>query len=235
MATTNKIPTPKSLPVIGVVPWFFPDPLRFLRDAALTHGDVVAFNLGPQKFVLVSSPEGVRHVLHDEAGRYRRGLFNRKLTPLFGEAVFSNDTPGWARQRRTTHPSFFADRMLKMADRTSRILGNVLESWTAPAEVDIEAEMAALTHRLNLRLMFGSDGAAPAGEAEVQAAVQVLLEDLNRRVSAMMEIPRWVPTPWNRPRGRGHPRRRRLHRFPRRPAAGESGAGRHAQLAPRRP
>ncbi len=83
------------------------DPLGFLTRAFETYGDLVHLDFGGIPVLLVGSPDGIQHVLHTRARRYRRetGAWQR-FRRLAGRGLLSSDGAPWAVHRRTMNPWF---------------------------------------------------------------------------------------------------------------------------------
>jgi len=58
-------------------------------------------------FLMVSDPEGVRHVLLDNAANYVKSIQSQRLTkPALGNGLVTSEGASWRFQRRVTAPMF---------------------------------------------------------------------------------------------------------------------------------
>ena len=72
--------------------------LAFL-DAWRRYGDTVRFR-GPVTLYLVAHPDGVKHVLQDQAANYPRPPFVRdRLQAIVGGGLVGAEGAGWVRSR----------------------------------------------------------------------------------------------------------------------------------------
>ncbi len=194
----------EGLPVVGVLPRIIRDPLRFALDVRRRLGDMVRFRLGPFRVYLVSHPDGVRHVLQENARNYVKGLDTQLLKILLGDGLLTSEGDFWRRQRRLAQPVFQPRRLAALAATMVETTQEMLERWRAPAGrgagVDLAAEMRRLTLDIVARALFHTDVHAEA-EA-VSRAVEDANEALNARSLIPVDLPGWVPYP-----GRGRLRR----------------------------
>ena len=64
----NFPPTPfRPLPLVGHLPHFARDPLRFLERAMEASGDIYTLNLGTVEMILLNHPDHSSHMLIDRA------------------------------------------------------------------------------------------------------------------------------------------------------------------------
>jgi cytochrome P450 len=168
----------------------------------LEHGNVVHFRMWIRNVFLVTEPEGVKHVLVDQAGRYSKGSGVRKLSSLLlGEGLLTSEGDHWRRQRRLAQPAFHKERLAKLASVMTTTTSEMLDRWEDRRKrgeaFDAAADFMALTLSIVSRALFSMDvGAGDA--AAVGKAMVVALEETNRRILSFALLPLWVPTAHNR-------------------------------------
>ena len=102
---------------------------------------------------LVSHPDGVRHVLRDNAGNYRKGAFFRSIALLQGQGLLTTEGDEWQRQRRAVQPAFSQDVLEQsygavMAEEAQ----GIGDCWREAARTHEPVNVAAWMHRLTFRI-----------------------------------------------------------------------------------
>jgi len=126
--------------------------------------------LGP--VLMVNDPEGVRRVLLDNVANYpKEQLGDEFFSAMFGEGLLSAPGSKWRTHRKVMAPSFGTRTVESYAPAMVETTLAFAKHWDAlpeSAELDIAAEMQALTLKIICRTMFSSDAeelAAHASEA----------------------------------------------------------------------
>jgi cytochrome P450 len=137
--------------------------------------------------LMVNDPEGIRRVLLDNVANYpKEDLGDQFFSAMFGEGLLSAPGPKWRTHRKVMAPSFGTRTVESYAPAMVETTIDFAERWDALpdfAEIDIAAEMKALTLKIICRTMFSSDAeelAAHAGEALefAQASMEFGLLDI---------------------------------------------------------
>jgi cytochrome P450 len=146
--------------------------------------------------VVISNPEGLRHVLVTNVANYPKSeLTRRVLAPGLGEGLLTAEGESWKRVRRTLAPLFvprqvdsFASVMLARAERAAGRLCKVPDG----EQVDVAAEMTRVTFDVLAGTLF-SDGIV-SGADRFAEAVTRYFETIGR-VSPLdlLGAPAWVP------------------------------------------
>lgn len=109
---------------------------------------------------LVSHPDGVGHVLRDNAGNYRKGAFFRSIAQLQGQGLLTSEGEEWQRQRRAAQPAFRQDVLEQsygtvMTEEVQGI-GDCWRQATRTREpINVAAWMHRLTYRIAARALLG--------------------------------------------------------------------------------
>ena len=109
---------------------------------------------------LVSHPDGVRHVLRDNAGNYRKGAFFRSIAVLQGQGLLTSEGEDWLRQRRVAQPAFhpgchapFYGKVI--AEEAQGIVAGWQQAARARQPINVAAWMHRLTFRIAARALLG--------------------------------------------------------------------------------
>src|ERR1700730_8799498 len=124
------------------------------------------------RVLMVNDPEGVRRILLDNVVNYPKNDMEIEFfSAMFGEGLLSAPYPKWRTHRKVMAPSFGIRTVESYAQAMVDTTVAFAQRWDALpefAEVDIAAEMNALTLKIICRTMFSSDAeelAACAHEA----------------------------------------------------------------------
>lgn len=151
-------------------------------------------------FLMVSDPEGVRHVLLDNAANYVKSIQSQRLTkPALGNGLVTSEGASWRFQRRVTAPMFSMRHIVEFAPVMADAAAEMIARWNAlpeGAEIDVADEMMRLTYDIISRTLFSNDVTMQYGK--MSEALHVYLETQGRvDLLRTMGMPNWVPTPSN--------------------------------------
>ena len=200
MKTTKKHsrPGPKGHAVLGMALPFQKDPLALFDQLAKDFPSISFFRFAHMPIVNVADPELIKHVLATNNKAYKKGVEYKHLEHTLGEGLLTSEGDFWLRQRRLAQPAFHKKRIVHFLDTMTESTSDLLENWnhTQPGEtVDILPEMMRLTLDIVARTMFGTNVVGKAGD--VEKALGVVIEDAYTRISSLIPIPLWIPTPSN--------------------------------------
>ncbi len=110
---------------------------------------------------IVSDPADIKRVLLDNVANYPKGAEEtRILGAAFGDGLLTSDGDKWRKHRRIMAPSFDHRSIVAYAPAMVEATSRFLPRWDAMApgaEIDIEAEMTALTLDIISQTMFSAD------------------------------------------------------------------------------
>lgn len=177
------------------------DRLGFVVRCMKEYGDVVRLTFPKAQAHVVSSPDGVRHVLQDNHRNYDKatpGLKKMKL--LLGEGLVTSDGAFWLRQRRIAQPAFHRQRIASFGTLMSRDAAELAARWELLARdrapIDVSIEMMRLTLRIVSEALLSRDLSDTADR--VGSALTIAMHEVNDRITRVFELPMKVPTPANR-------------------------------------
>src|SRR5262245_38476881 len=98
-ATRTCPPGPKGKPIIGVLPEFRRDPVRFLTRLAADYGDIAYFVLGPQEIYFINHPDLIRDVLVTNNRNFTKSRGLELAKKFLGEGLLTSEGEFHRRQR----------------------------------------------------------------------------------------------------------------------------------------
>ena len=201
--STSMHDRPRHAPSVPSPPWsallaFRRDPLRFLMEAVLNHGDVAQFRLGRVQVCIASRPEHVKHVLIDARAKYdKKTRGYDTLREFLGNGLLTSEGEFWRRQRRIAQPAFHKQRIAGFVGSMVQATDNMLERWQLAAQrheaIDAAHEMTRLTLQIAGETLLGSDMGGV--EDRVGDAVGFLNTFANQRILSVFSPPLSWPIP----------------------------------------
>jgi cytochrome P450 len=140
------------------------DPLKFLSELAAEYGDVVYFRSGREHFYLLSHPDFVKDVLLTSARKFAKGRALERSKMLLGEGLLTSEGEFHLRQRKLMQPAFHRQRIAGYAEAMIEFATRSREGWQAGQEIDVHAEMTALTLAIAGKTLFDADVERDTGE-----------------------------------------------------------------------
>ncbi|WP_137990751.1 cytochrome P450 [Streptomyces vilmorinianum] len=209
MATSNAIPGPAGLPLLGSMFDLRNDSLGTFLNAQRAHGDVVRITAGPPgvRAVVygVFSAEGAQQILATESANFRKdNAFYQEVRESFGNGLLTSQDEDYLRQRRLVQPLFTRRRVDSYAEAVAAEVALVTAAWRTAEDstVDVLDEMTGLALRAVARILFGTDVEEAADI--VERAFPVMGDYVLRRGFSPLNIPRDWPTPGNRRAAAAH-------------------------------
>jgi cytochrome P450 len=177
--STATIPSKKPLAGLGPPPLKPASFLANLRSARGNPFEIIPLEAFEQPFyvfksimgrvLMVNEPEGVRRVLLDNVANYpKEKLGDEFFTAMFGEGLLSAPPAKWRIHRKVMAPSFgtrWVDSYAPAMVESTLAFAQHWDTLAEAAEIDIAAEMNALTLKIICRTMFSSDAEELAAHA----------------------------------------------------------------------
>jgi len=117
------------------------------------YGDVARVSRFPAPTYLVSHPDGIQHVLRDNAGSYRKGRLFRSIARLQGQGLLTSEGEDWQAQRRVVQPAFRqSDQAAAYGAVMTEEARDVADRWRNVARSRRPVNIAAWMHRLAFRI-----------------------------------------------------------------------------------
>lgn len=175
------------------------DFLGFLTHAADRYGDIFSIRPSPlSRIVVLNSATLAREVLLERPEEFSKSSQTRFMVGKFlGNGLVLSEGADHAMQRRTLQPSFGARALGAMAAPIQAETSRLTAAWEASTLVDVEPTMTALSMRIILRFLVGSEAEAAALEGEDGRAFRDFADAIGGRFRSM-PLPAWIPTAGNR-------------------------------------
>jgi cytochrome P450 len=173
------------------------DMLGLFQDTAREYGGLARFNLLNKSYLLVTDPDYVKYILQDNYKNYIRGRSVETGRVLLGNGLPLIDGDFWLRERRMLQPAFHRERVGKLVDSATSVIGGFMQDWGEKAKrsqtLDLDDEMMRLTLTVIIKSMFSSqiDDKIPALSHAFNVASKFMLW----RSQQMWKLPLSVPLP----------------------------------------
>jgi len=146
--------------------------------------------------IILNEPEGIRHVLIENAGNYRRtASVGRALGPVVGRGLFLAEGSDWRHQRRMLAPAFAPRMMAPVAAETARACRQAIARLQVhrarPVELFPHLQLLALD--VAAATLFSLDITAEG--PPLRAAMQLYATGIGRPSMLDFILPRGWPTP----------------------------------------
>ncbi|TFV29889.1 cytochrome P450 [Streptomyces sp. T1317-0309] len=186
---------PGGYPFLGHALQMRSRPLEFVR-ALRTHGDIVAFRLGPRDAYAVNDPGLIRQMLVTGANSFVKGRMFEKGRLVARNGLFTSEGDFHSRQRRIIQPLFRRAHIQQYTAAMRQIANGHMQGWSDGREVRMDRELFDLSLTTVTRVLFFTRLGDRRSEA-VCRCLPVLLEGLGRRAVAPVDLLDKLPTVMN--------------------------------------
>ena len=190
--TTVRPPGP-DLSRLAALRAFRSDPLGLLERLA-AYGDVVTIDVPGSAAYLLNHPDLVRDVLVTGHRSFHKGPTIQAAKMLLGESLLTSEDETHLRRRRLIQPMFHHERIATYAASMVRFAERAAERWGDGEQVDIQAEMPALTLAVVGETLFGTD-VDERRSAIVRRALTDTLGMFDRVYSPLFRLLGRLPSP----------------------------------------
>ncbi len=199
MTSNGLPPRPPGHPLWGNLATFRGPIHDHLLAAQRKHGDVLRFEIGPKKILVVTHPDDVEHIVYDRWQSYGQGSGMEETKALLGDGLLTSSGALWRRQRSLAQPAFRKGRMCGFAGTMARCVEAMLERWEGRSlrDFNVAGEMNRLTLDIAARALFGASLGDPEA-AVISESLPPLMREAVRRQFGLWAAPTWMPTPNNR-------------------------------------
>lgn len=189
---TGSWPGPAGWPVVGDLVAFGRDPLGFVEELARGYGDRVHFRLVEHHLWLVTHPDDLEQILVRDAKIMHKDEIYELLRPMLGNGLVTSEDDLWRRHRKLLAPLFTKRHVERWAAPVVARTRERVARWSG--SVDVHHEMMALTQRIVLDTLFGTDLAVDTDR--VGAAIDAVMAGFVSEAQGPHRLlPGWVPTP----------------------------------------
>jgi cytochrome P450 len=188
-------PVARGFPLLGAAPWMLHDPVQYVLQAAREHGPLVRIPLGPRSLTLISHPEDMRRVLHEDHENYPRGRTIDPIRPMLRCSLPTTDGPVWRRKRRILQPSFNRSRLNHLVETMAAVAARYVDGFVQGQRLSASDLMMRLARDVIVATMFSDELGADT------SALDQALADIEHYMSRYMfvpfRVPTWLPIPDN--------------------------------------
>ncbi|HYC04007.1 MAG TPA: cytochrome P450 [Azospirillaceae bacterium] len=185
--------------VLGELPAFRPDPLRWVEERLLGNDRPLPVRLGPGNAVFIARPSAFRQVLVDEVETFGKGALQARMRPAFGDGLITASGARWQAARHAAKASFSHAELnagmelaqLVLAEETGRL------AMRGDAPLSLHAWMGRLTLRMVVAALFRVRMEDDAAERLYQAG-QVVHTRFSHAMWRIVDLDATLPTPENR-------------------------------------
>ncbi|MGH8628951.1 MAG: cytochrome P450, partial [Gammaproteobacteria bacterium] len=177
-------PGPHGIPFLGNLPGLLRNPLKLYEDLA-RYGDVVEYRVGRMRAFMINRPEYIGEVFQRDNVTFTRSVFHERIKSLFGDGLVTSEGDAWRQQRGLMQPAFHKNRMSGYVPLIREATSDLLNDWSKAARtgerVNATADLARLTQRLAVKIMFGTD-LAERSLGAIRGALATINAELYKQV-----------------------------------------------------
>ena len=175
------------------------DPLSYLTRIQKEEGNLIYLSSPMADTYVVYDADGIKHILQDNNKNYRKGDLIKKLKPLFGDGLVTNEGDFWKKQRRLMQPAFNKERYGEIIAVITQCVADLLEQWENKYkdgdEINISMEMNKLALRVVAKALFKTD--IEENIPVINQNLAFVLSQMFKRFSNPVAYAEWLPIPGN--------------------------------------
>ena len=135
----------------------------FMERMVEEYPDIAHIGFGIENLYVITNAELVRLLLVEHTSSLEKAPALKGYSSLLGSGLLTSEGEFWRRQRRFVQPGFHQKRIKDYAQDIVALTRQHEESWADGRNVDISADMSALTLTIVVRALFGDDMGPQAG------------------------------------------------------------------------
>lgn len=132
-------------------------PMDFLDMLVASGAGTVPLRMGPERVLLIDDATQAWELLTAHARRTGKGRGLVRARLLLGEGLLTSEGEEHLRHRRALQPAFRAQRIADYMPHFARAARHATDRWSDGGEIDLVAEMSAMTLDGAGSALFGSD------------------------------------------------------------------------------
>ncbi|HEV2930747.1 MAG TPA: cytochrome P450 [Propionibacteriaceae bacterium] len=137
-------------------------PMDFLHALVASGAATIPLRMGPERVLLIDDAIQVWELLTTHARRTGKGRGLVRARLLLGEGLLTSEGDQHLRHRRALQPAFHAQRIADYEQHFARAAQRTADGWSDGGDIDLVAEMSAMTLDGVGAALFGSDLRGPA-------------------------------------------------------------------------
>ena len=156
--------------------------LRWLRQVADEHGDLVPLKMLGEQWFIVSHPDDIEKMLVKDARVMKRDSGIDIVKRVLGDGLLTSEGDLWKRQRKLMSQAFTPKRIHEYGAAMVRVADVCLTRWKDGTTINLHREMARVTMEVVADVLFGA-GMSTEDVEDVAGAIE-------RRTSSSRAAPR---------------------------------------------
>ncbi len=185
---------PPAWPILGHTHLFIRDKLDFLTHCQQKYGDTVRLKIGEPVWLL-NKPADIQHILAANGRNYEKSpkLTSSRGRKLSGSGLLTATGEDHLPLRRQLQPLFRKPVVESHGDMIADLADRWISRWKSGDEVDLLAEMMALSQQVMIKALFGPD--FEDDEGRFAAAVTTRRQYIEYFFTSNLPVPEYLPTP----------------------------------------
>ena len=149
-------------------------PLEMFAEAAARYGDVVLLPALWRRVFFLNHPDYIRDLLVTSAQKFEKSPAIKSTKPVLGEGLLTSEREFHLRQRRLAQPAFHRQRIAAYGAVMAEYAEQRRRRWSHGQQVDLHAEMMALTLAVVGKTLFDYDLAVDS--SQIASSLETFLE-----------------------------------------------------------
>lgn len=193
---------PDGYPLLGMLPQLIRNPMKVLAHNATAYGDIIPFRVMGTSFIQLNHPDLIRYVLADNHRNYIKSDLYIRFESAGGKGLLTSNGEKWRRDRQKIQPMFnrqqvegyYFEIIREVAEKSRQRWLSMTRNGAV--ELDIAAEMSAITIEVILKSIYGRENLSDETMASLHHAFGVMMEYLKDvRVLARVDLEQVFRTP----------------------------------------
>src|SRR5262245_45605698 len=123
----------------------------------LRGSDIVRYRCAGRRFVAISHPDYVDHVLHEARLKYVKSIEYEPHRAVTGTNVFTDEGDSWAAHRRVLNPTFARRHLNGIVDLMIDPITDVTDALGTGARFDMHQTMVEIALQVVAKSLFSQD------------------------------------------------------------------------------
>lgn len=173
-------------------------PPNYLLNLFKKYGEIARFK-GAFTVYAINNPDSVKKILTSAWPQYSKNTLDYKvISTVFGNGLVTSDGDDWAKQRRIMQPVFSSKSVNSFDKIINEITSSLAREWSTKSVAEpiwLDRDMSKITFQVVSRTLFGTDIDHVSDE---MIDILDLLNVHPMRLSALLRLFPWIPTPSNK-------------------------------------